>query len=107
MKLSPAPPAGYLYIEDSLDAHGNVVAGIATRLGISPSTYRKWRMRREGPKATRYGKRVIAREADVETWIEQQVEAAFAEQQAENEAAEHAMRPAEPRTQRRRTPKAA
>lgn len=106
MKLSPAPPAGYLYIEDSLDAQGNVIAGIATRLGISPSTYRKWRMRREGPKATRYGKRVIAREVDVETWIKQRVDAAFAEQQADDEAAAHEMRPAEPRVQRR-TPKAA
>lgn len=98
MKLSPAPPPGYLYIEDSLDAGGNVVAGIATRLGISVSTYRKWRLAGKGPDTFRITKKVMARESAVEEWLAEQERAALAPKRE--------MRPPEPRIQHR-TPKAA
>lgn len=55
------PPTGFAFIEDYLDEDGNVIVpGIATRLGISPSTYRKWRMAKKGPLTTLHGKKVMA-----------------------------------------------
>lgn len=57
------PPTGFVFIEDYRDEDGNVIVpGIATRLGISPSTYRKWRMAGKGPDTTVHGKKVMASE---------------------------------------------
>lgn len=56
------PPKGFVFIQDYTDENGNVVEGIASRLGISPSTYKKWRMRGQGPNTTKIGKKVAAHE---------------------------------------------
>ncbi|MCD9194258.1 helix-turn-helix transcriptional regulator [Streptomyces albireticuli] len=79
-----APPEGLLYIQDT-----KAGPGIATRLGITPATYRKWRMRKEGPESFRLGKRVVARVEAIDEYIAKQEERA---KQAKPE-----MRPAEAR----------
>ena len=77
MTPSPAPP-GLVPIEDSLDPRtGETVPGIATRLGIVPSTYRKWRMKGEGPATFKLGKRVVARIEAIDTYIAEQEQAAL------------------------------
>ncbi|MER6778405.1 MULTISPECIES: hypothetical protein [unclassified Streptomyces] len=63
------PPAGLIYIEDHEDDNGSVTPGIASRLGITPSTYRKWRMVGKGPHAFRLGKHVVARVEAVDRWV--------------------------------------
>jgi hypothetical protein len=59
------PPPGFVFIEDYVDDDGNVTPGVATRLGISVSTYKKWRLAKKGPQTFRHGKRVMARETVV------------------------------------------
>ncbi|MCY0916966.1 hypothetical protein OS965_02095 [Streptomyces sp. H27-G5] len=67
------PPAGIVWIEDYTDAaDGTVTPGIATRLGITPSTYRKWRMVGKGPHSFLFGRRVAARISTVDAWVAQQ-----------------------------------
>lgn len=63
------PPPGFVFIEDSTNERGQVVPGIATRLGISVSLYRKWRMAGKGPETFRLGKRVIARVDAVDAYL--------------------------------------
>ncbi|MEU1663658.1 hypothetical protein ABZ547_08580 [Streptomyces sparsogenes] len=85
------PPPGFAFIEDYKDETGNVVVpGIATRLGISPSTYRKWRMAGKGPLTARHGKKVMASEKAIAAYFER----------LEREAGEpsHEMRPPEAKT---------
>lgn len=64
------PPPGFCFAQDSEDNDGNVVPGIATRLGITYSTYRKWRMAGKGPETVPLGKRVAARIAAVEDYLD-------------------------------------
>lgn len=64
------PPPGFCFAQDSVDAEGNVVPGIATRLGISYHTYRKWRMAGKGPQTVRIGKCVATRIATVEDFLD-------------------------------------
>jgi hypothetical protein len=64
------PPPGFCFAQDSVDAEGNVVPGIATRLGITYSTYRKWRMAGKGPQTVRIGKCNAARIATVEDYLD-------------------------------------
>ncbi|MFV8127480.1 helix-turn-helix transcriptional regulator [Streptomyces syringium] len=71
MPSSSAPPPGLLYIEDTKEG-----PGIASRLGITPSTYRKWRMKKKGPHTFRLSKRVVARIEAVDAYIAQQEQAA-------------------------------
>lgn len=63
------PPPGFCFAQDSTDDEGNVIPGIATRLGITYSTYRKWRMAGKGPATLRIGKRVAARISAVELYL--------------------------------------
>jgi hypothetical protein len=87
------PPPGFCFAQDSTDEDGNVVVpGIATRLGISYSLYRKWRMAGIGPETTRLGKRVIARIEAVDAFLNNLAPAVNA---PANES-----RPAEPRRRR-------
>lgn len=72
-RARPKPPAGIVYITDWRDKDsGLVIDGIATRLGLTSSTYRKWRMAGRGPHAFLIGGRVVARIAEIEAWIAQQ-----------------------------------
>lgn len=67
------PPPGIVFIEDTRDDEGNVVLpGIATRVGVTPSTYRKWRMAGKGPLTFPLGKRVAALVKDVDAWLVEQ-----------------------------------
>jgi hypothetical protein len=72
------PPPGIAFIEDTKDEHGNVVVvGIASRLGITPGRYRKWRMAGKGPNGTfLLGKRVAAYIEDIDAWVAEQYQAA-------------------------------
>lgn len=86
------PPPGIAYIEDVTDpiTGAVIVLGIASRLGITPGTYRKWRMAGKGPASTfLIGKRVAAFTADIDAWLIQQRDAAL--------TPNHEMRPPEPR----------
>ncbi|MGW2594840.1 helix-turn-helix transcriptional regulator [Streptomyces sp. NPDC001515] len=92
------PPSGFVWIEDYRTGDGSVhIPGIASRLGISPSTYRKWRMRDEGPDTVRIGKKIAARITAIEDWLRSLERAATQERAASRAVIEHSMRPAEPR----------
>ena len=92
------PPPGFVWIEDYRTDDGTVhIPGIASRLGISPSTYRKWRMRDEGPDTVRIGKKIAARVTAIEDWLRSLEQAATEERAASRAVIEHDMRPAEPR----------
>ncbi|WP_037852958.1 helix-turn-helix transcriptional regulator [Streptomyces sp. NRRL S-1824] len=94
------PPPGIVWIEDYRNDDGSVVLGIASRLGISPSTYRKWRMRDEGPDSFLIGKKVAARITAIEAWLQGLEQAATEERAASRASTAHDMRPAEPRQYR-------
>lgn len=85
-------PPGFVFIEDYEDEAGNVTPGIATRLGITVSTYRKWRMAGKGPATFRHGKRQVARESVVDAYL-----AGLGQDEEPAGTAEHDSRPAEPR----------
>jgi 3-methyladenine DNA glycosylase Mpg len=94
-KVQP-PPNGFVWAQDYCSEDGSVVIpGIATRLGISHSTYRKWRMRDQGPATVIVGKKVAARIEAIEAYLAGLEQAALDAAQAESEAAEHDSRPAE------------
>ncbi|MFE9949354.1 hypothetical protein ACFYRJ_17685 [Streptomyces sp. NPDC005531] len=96
-----APPPGIVWIEDYRSEDGSVVTpGIASRLGISPSTYRKWRMRDEGPDSFLIGKKVAARVTAIEAWLHGLEQAATEERAATRASTAHDMRPAETRQYR-------
>jgi transposase-like protein len=89
------PPPGIVWIEDYVDKNtGEVILGIASRVGVTPSTYRKWRMQAKGPESFLLGKRVAARIASIDAWIAQQGQATQRDAQPE-------VKPAEPRLPRR------
>lgn len=99
LRIQPPPPAGFVWIEDYHREDGTVLVGIATRLGISPSTYKKWRMRDQGPPTIRVGgKKVAARIEAIEQYLTRLEQAAIEEAQRATEQAAHDMRPAELRT---------
>lgn len=101
LKIQP-PPTGFAWIEDYRSEDGSIeIPGIATRLGISPSTYKKWRMRDQGPPAVVIGKKVAARIEAIEQYLTDLEQAAIGEAQRAAEQAAHDMRPAEHRTPRR------
>ncbi|MER5461600.1 hypothetical protein ABT010_13120 [Streptomyces sp. NPDC002668] len=103
IKVQP-PPDGIVWIEDYTSEDGSVhIPGIATRLGISHSTYRKWRMRNEGPASFYIGKKVAARIADVAAYLAGLHRAAVEEAQAVAAEAAHDSRPAELRTGSKRS----
>jgi hypothetical protein len=93
------PPPGFVFIEDYEDDDGTVTPGVASRLGISVSTYRKWRMAGKGPETFRHGKRVMARESVVEAWL---ANLGNSDNGAAAETAAHDARPPEPRVGRQR-----
>lgn len=97
-KVAP-PPSGCVWIEDYRSEDGTIVIpGIASRLGVSVSGYKKWRMRGEGPNAFPIGgKKIAARIADIEAWLRRRAEAAASENRASAEVDAHDSRPAEPR----------
>lgn len=109
VKVQPPPP-GIVWIEDYKSEDGSVhIPGIATRLGISHSTYRKWRMRKQGPTTFPIGKKIAARIQDVEAYLASLHQAAVEEAEAVAEEAAHDSRPAELRTTvpAQRSPRAA
>lgn len=71
--MTSAPPPGLVYIRDT-----SAGPGIASRLGITSSTYRKWRMRGEGPETFRIGRRIVARIGAIDAWIDEQEQRARA-----------------------------
>ncbi|MFF9559234.1 helix-turn-helix transcriptional regulator [Streptomyces albus] len=75
MKTTPPPP-GLVYAKDSEGKDGERILGIASRLGISYSTYLKWRMTGKGPATFKLGKNIAAREEAVEAYIAEQERAA-------------------------------
>ncbi|MGW7283926.1 hypothetical protein ACWGH4_00245 [Streptomyces sp. NPDC054847] len=98
-----APPAGIVWIKDYRSRDGSVVIpGIATRLGISPSTYRKWRMRDQGPVAFIIGKKVAARIDAIESFLADLHETAVREMAQRAEDAASCGRPPEPRATKAR-----
>ncbi|MEU2724007.1 helix-turn-helix transcriptional regulator [Streptomyces smyrnaeus] len=97
MKTTPPPP-GFVYAEDIRDESGELILGIASRLGITPGTYRKWRMAGKGPESFKLGRRVVARIDAVDAYIAEQERAA---REPSDEA-----RPPEPRKLTPRKPAA-
>ena len=99
LRIQP-PPNGFVWIEDYRADDGSaVLPGIARRLGISSSTYRKWRMRGEGPPTVVIGKKVAARIESIENYLRGLERLAQMVNAAEAEASAHDMRPAESRFQ--------
>lgn len=74
MRTRPSPPAGLIYIADTPSG-----PGIASRLGITPGTFRKWRMTGRGPASFKIGGRVVAREDAVAEYITAQEQQSLAE----------------------------
>lgn len=64
MRTRPSPPAGLIYIADSPSG-----PGIASRLGITPGTVRKWRMKQRGPSTFMLAGRVAARIEAVDEYL--------------------------------------
>lgn len=50
-----SPPTGLIYIRDT-----EAGPGIASRLGVTPETVRRWRSKGRGPATFRIGGRVVA-----------------------------------------------
>lgn len=97
------PPDGTVWIEDYRDDDGNVITpGIATRLGITVSTYKKWRMRNQGPVTFFIGKKAAARIEDVEDYIAGLHRAAVEAAKSAAAQAAHDMRPPEARSHHRK-----
>ena len=98
-KLSvPAPPDGFVWAQDYRDEDGRVVLpGIASRLGITYHTYRKWRMRGETPPTVLIGKRVAARIEWIEQFNAKREKEALDAFNASVAAVEYSLRPAESR----------
>lgn len=71
------PPPGIAFIEDYEDDDGSVTLGIASRLGLTASAYRKWRMAGKGPLTFPLGKRVACRIQVIDQWIAEQEQAAY------------------------------
>ncbi|MFE0647429.1 hypothetical protein ACFVZH_02410 [Streptomyces sp. NPDC059534] len=93
----PPPPEGFVWAQDYRDHDGRIQRGIASRLGITYSTWRKWRMRGEGPPAVLIGKRLAARIEWIDRFNDQRGDEAVAAHEAAAADAEHSMRPAESR----------
>lgn len=83
LRVQP-PPDGIVWIEDYKDPDTDevLITGIATRLGISHSTYRKWRMRKQGPTTFVIGKKVAARIDAIEAYLAGLHQAAIEEAEA-------------------------
>lgn len=76
MRALQKPPPGMAFIGDVTLDDGTLVRGIASRLGLTPSTYRKWRMAGKGPDTFLLGSRVTARIQAIDAWISEQERAA-------------------------------
>lgn len=95
LRIQP-PPAGCAWIEDYRSEDGSVfIPGIASRLSITPSTYRKWRMRGDGPPTFFLAKKVAARIEAIEQYLADLEQSAIEEAQRATRQAAHDMRPAE------------
>lgn len=89
----PAPttlpaPAGLLWLEDA-----------AQRLGVQPSTLRKWRMNRRGPASFKHAGRVVYRETALADYLN----GCEAADSRSNPALNPLLRKPEPRLTSRRT----
>jgi hypothetical protein len=91
-------PPGFLFVEDYTNDDGTVTPGVATRLGIAVSTYRKWRMAGKGPATFVHAGRLMARVEVVDAWLAGLGQDAG----APDESAEHDARPPESRVGRQR-----
>ncbi|NUP53418.1 MAG: helix-turn-helix domain-containing protein [Catenulispora sp.] len=82
------PPQGYLWL--------NQAAG---RLGVKPSTLRKWRLQRRGPASFKHAGKVIYRE----TAIQEYLDGCEASDSRSNPDLNPLLRPPQPRISGRRT----
>jgi predicted DNA-binding transcriptional regulator AlpA len=48
---------------------------IAERFRTAPSSVREWRQKGYGPKGTKFGRRVLYAEAEVERWEQERIDA--------------------------------
>lgn len=76
-RAAQKPPPGIVFGEDYIADDGTTILGIASRLGITYGTWRKWVMRGEGPDTFLLGKRRAARIEAIEDWIAEQERAAL------------------------------
>lgn len=67
MRTRPSPPDGLIYIADTASG-----PGIASRLGITPGTFRKWRVEGRGPASFKLAGRVVARVDVVAEYVAEQ-----------------------------------
>ena len=96
LRLKP-PPEGYIWAQDYQDHDGRILPGVATRLGISYPTYRKWRMRGKGPAAILIGNKLAARPEWVADYLRQQDQDALSAARESAESSAYDMRPPESR----------
>lgn len=96
LRIQP-PPDGFVWAQDHKSEDGRTVPGIASRLGITYSTYRKWRMRGEGPPTVVLGKKLAARVEWIDQFMAQREREALDAFNTSIADADHAMRPAESR----------
>lgn len=76
-RAAQKPPEGIVFGDDYIADDGTVTPGIASRLGITYGTWRKWVMRGEGPDTFLLGKRRAARIEAINAWIREQERAAL------------------------------
>ncbi|MFF6836003.1 hypothetical protein ACFY84_29860 [Streptomyces sp. NPDC012438] len=58
-----SPPPGLIYVRDTPAG-----PGIASRLGVTPGTVRKWRCADRGPRTYRLGGLIVAHITDIEQY---------------------------------------
>jgi hypothetical protein len=91
-------PPGFLFLDDYTHDDGKVTPGVASRLGITPGTYKKWRLAGKGPEMFQHGKRLMVRVEVVDAWLAGLGQDAG----APDGSAEHDARPPESRIGHRR-----
>lgn len=70
MPTHQKPPPGLVFNDDYKDPEtGTVIPGIASLLGITPSTFRKWRLAGKGPVTFIHGKKIAARKAAIDEYF--------------------------------------
>lgn len=58
-RITQPAPKGLLWLEDA-----------APLLGVQPSTLRKWRLKRTGPKSFKHAGRVVYRETEIDAYLD-------------------------------------
>lgn len=76
-RAAQKPPEGIVFGADYHGEDGTVIPGIASRLGLTYGTWRKWHHAGKGPATFKLGKRRAARIEAIEEWIAEQERAAL------------------------------